>query len=164
MRKKFFLLTTIAAFLPVLVLAAAPTQQTLPVGPQSTPGLINQFLTQTGEQGAGYSPAAKTSPLAIVFAAIRTFLALLGIVFTVLLLYGGYMWMMAKGNEQMVEKAKETITRAVIGLIIIVSSLAITQYVFYGLAAGKAPLPGAVPTNVDVINYNANATKSWSPW
>lgn len=56
-------------------------------------------------------------------------LAFIGIIFFILMIYGGFTWMMAKGNEQQVAKAKELIYAAVIGLIIVLAAYAITAYI-----------------------------------
>jgi cbb3-type cytochrome oxidase subunit 3 len=56
-------------------------------------------------------------------------LAFIGIIFFVLMIYGGFTWMMAKGNEQEVAKAKNLIYSAVIGLIIVLAAYAITVYI-----------------------------------
>ena len=53
------------------------------------------------------------------------FFSILSLIFIVLMLYGGYNWMTATGESQKVDKAKDTIRRAVIGLIVIVGSYAI---------------------------------------
>lgn len=65
----------------------------------------------------------------IIANAIKTVLGFLGVIFVILMIYGGYTWMMARGNEQDVEKAKSTIRNAVIGLIIVVSAYAISVLV-----------------------------------
>ncbi|MEK7508917.1 MAG: hypothetical protein AAB568_03645 [Patescibacteria group bacterium] len=69
-------------------------------------------------------------------------LALLGVVFLVLLVYGGYIWMIARGEEAEVTKAKDTIKMAVIGLIIVLAAYAITYYVVSTLSvsSGLAPI------------------------
>ncbi|MEA3463465.1 MAG: hypothetical protein U9R14_00025 [Patescibacteria group bacterium] len=56
-------------------------------------------------------------------------LAFIGILFFILMIYGGIIWMMARGNEQEVEKAKDLIYAAVIGLIIVLAAYAITAYI-----------------------------------
>ncbi len=56
-------------------------------------------------------------------------LAFVGILFLLLMIYGGFTWMIARGNEQEVAKAKDLITAAVIGLIIVLSAYAITNYI-----------------------------------
>jgi len=60
---------------------------------------------------------------------IYTFLSILGAIFVILIIYAGYNWMTASGEEQKVEKAKDTIRRAIIGLIITVSASAIWTFV-----------------------------------
>lgn len=60
---------------------------------------------------------------------IYTFLSLLGVVFITLMLYGGFKWMKASGRADEVEKAQDIIRQAIIGLIIVTSSWAITNFV-----------------------------------
>lgn len=70
---------------------------------------------------------------AIVQVVIETILSLLGIIFVGLLVYAGYLWMTAAGNEDKVQKSMDIIKRAIIGLIIVVSAYAITAFVFKSL-------------------------------
>lgn len=60
---------------------------------------------------------------------IKTILALVGTIFLVLTIYAGVLWMTAQGEESRVEKAKEILKAAVIGLVIIMSAYAITYFV-----------------------------------
>ena len=64
-------------------------------------------------------------------------LAFIGVIFFILIIYGGFSWMMARGNEQEVVKAKELIYAAVIGLIIVLSAYAITSYLGGVLVGGS---------------------------
>jgi uncharacterized membrane protein len=74
---------------------------------------------------------------------IKTVLSFLAIIFVVLLVYSGFQWMTAQGNEDKVTKAKETIVRAVIGLVIIIAAYSITAFVFSRLnEAGGGSGPG----------------------
>jgi hypothetical protein len=56
-------------------------------------------------------------------------LSFIGIIFMVLIIYGGLLWMTARGNGQQVEKAQSLITQSFIGLIIILAAYAITTFV-----------------------------------
>ena len=60
---------------------------------------------------------------------IQGALSLLGVIFTVLIIYGGYLWMTGRGNEERVTKAKNTLQAAAIGLIIVLAAYAITFFV-----------------------------------
>lgn len=60
---------------------------------------------------------------------INTALGLLGIVAVILIIYAGFLWMTAGGTEDRVKKAKDILTASVIGLIIILASYAIANFV-----------------------------------
>ena len=60
---------------------------------------------------------------------IQAVLGFLGIIFVVLMIIGGIQWMTAEGNEESVKKAKNRIKNAVIGLVIVVLSYAISVFV-----------------------------------
>jgi hypothetical protein len=57
---------------------------------------------------------------------VNLILSFVGVVFMVLLIFGGILWMTAGGNEQRVDKAKSTITRAIIGLAVVLLAYAIS--------------------------------------
>ncbi|MFH0956080.1 MAG: hypothetical protein V1801_02625 [Candidatus Falkowbacteria bacterium] len=65
----------------------------------------------------------------IIGVVIQAALALVGTIFLVLMIHAGYNWMTARGDEEKVTKAKDTITRAIIGLIIVVGAYAIQAFV-----------------------------------
>ncbi len=66
----------------------------------------------------------------IVGTAVQAFLGFLGIVFVVLMVVGGYKYMLARGNEEKVTESLDLIRRAIIGLIIVAGAYAITYFVF----------------------------------
>jgi hypothetical protein len=60
----------------------------------------------------------------------------------ILMIYGGYNWMTAAGDEQKIDKAKDTIRAAMIGLIIIIAAYAISIFVISRLwGAGATVTP-----------------------
>jgi hypothetical protein len=73
--------------------------------------------------------AGETDPRAVAAKIINIALGFLGIVAVILVLYGGFMWMTAAGNEERVTKAKQILTAALIGLIIIIMAWALTRFV-----------------------------------
>lgn len=60
---------------------------------------------------------------------IRVGLGVLGIVAVIIVLYGGVLWMTAAGNDERVGTAKKVLFSGLIGLIIILSAFALTQFV-----------------------------------
>ncbi|MDA3802408.1 MAG: pilin [Patescibacteria group bacterium] len=60
---------------------------------------------------------------------VNAALSLLGIIFVILIIVGGFKWMTAGGNEESVKTATNYIKRAIIGLIITLSSYAIWEFI-----------------------------------
>lgn len=68
-----------------------------------------------------------------IVAVLNVFLSLLVLVMVILILYGGYLWMTARGNESQVDDAKNTIRNAIYGVVIILAAGAITNFVVVGV-------------------------------
>jgi Type IV secretion system pilin len=100
-----------------------------------------QNLTDSGAildvaaEGAGYDRSF-SSPEPFIGVVIKAFLSFLGVLFLVLMIYGGFLWMTARGNESQVTKSKDLIIAAVIGLIIILLSYAISSFVISSTTKG----------------------------
>ena len=60
---------------------------------------------------------------------IQVFIGFLGIVAVCIILFGGFKWMTAAGNEEKVGEAKRLIISGIIGMAIIFSSYAIATFV-----------------------------------
>ncbi len=56
-------------------------------------------------------------------------LSVIGGIFIIFIIYAGYIWMTAHGNEQKSSKAKEIIIQSIIGLIVIIAAYAISYFV-----------------------------------
>ena len=65
----------------------------------------------------------------IVARIVRVALGLLGIIAVVLMIYAGFLWMTAGGNEERIGTAKKIMANGVIGLIIILAAYSITYFV-----------------------------------
>lgn len=108
-------------------------------------------LAQVSSEVEGLALSA-TDPRIIVAKIIRVALSFVGIVAVVLIIYGGYLWMTAAGNEERIAQAKKVLTNAVIGLVIIMAALAIVQFVIRALTrdliAPPLPPPSAAPPRV----------------
>jgi len=93
----------------------------------AAPSVLAQV--NTGIEFGAYTGLVNTDIRIIVAKIIRAALGLLGIIALCLIIYGGYEYMTAGGKEEQIEKAKDIIKNTVIGLVIILSSLAIAQFV-----------------------------------
>ena len=93
-------------------------------GPAKTGYGLNKTTSITGIA----IPKEKNIP-AKIGAIIGAVLSFVGILFFVLIIYAGFLWMTARGNEEQVKKAIELITQAAIGLAIISSAYLVTKFI-----------------------------------
>jgi len=122
---------------PMLALAQEPTA---PPAGQPTTTQSNMSRNATSSLGgfantAGYNTSSAATPTAIIGNIIGYALALLGVVFTILTIYAGFLWMTAQGNEEQISKAKKMLTNAVIGMVIIGAAYAISSFVITQITA-----------------------------
>ncbi len=68
-------------------------------------------------------------PRAIVARIINTMMLFLGIIAVVIILLGGFKWMTAAGNEENISQAKKIMGAGIIGLVIILASWGIAQFI-----------------------------------
>lgn len=109
-------------------------------------GFGDNILNQVSET-AGYKADTSNNINVTISVIISAALSFLGVIFLILIIYAGYLWMMARGNEQQVEKAKSLLTEAVIGLIIVVSAYAISYFVIKKIGGSTLENQGAAVTN-----------------
>ncbi len=92
---------------------------------------LKQFQSAAGNNGAGLDVS---TPLeARVGSVIQIALSLIGVVFLILMIYGGFIWMIARGDETKATRAKDIIIMASIGMVVILLSYAATQFVVTNL-------------------------------
>lgn len=68
---------------------------------------------------------------------VKAGLSLIGVIFFVLMLYAGLVWMKAMGSSDEVTKAKDIMQAAIIGLVIVSGAYALTNFVFTSLGVSK---------------------------
>lgn len=85
-----------------------------------------------------HGSSEEITPAEIIAQVISYALSFLGVLFLSLLIYAGFLWMTAAGDQEKITKAKDILQSSVIGLIIIISSYTITYFVLQNLtkAAG----------------------------
>ncbi|MDO8592854.1 MAG: hypothetical protein Q7R92_03765 [bacterium] len=90
-------------------------------------------LQNIGSNNGPYESVDKIGLSNVIGAVVQGALGLIGTIFLILMLYAGYNWMTARGEEEKVTKAKDTLTRAIIGIIIVIGSYAIWAFIFSAL-------------------------------
>lgn len=115
----------------------------------ATFAFADEFGLDTTAGAAGLDKYGANLP-DLIGKVIGTMLSLVGVIFFALMIYGGFLWMQARGNEEHTKKGLDTIIAAVIGIIIVMSAYAITNFVFKAVvpaapAGGGAGAPGQTP-------------------
>jgi len=94
----------------------------------SANGINSAFSNaDTVAQDAGYENSKSITVLAGEI--VQLALSILGVLCVVFMIYAGFLWLTAAGNEQRVDKAKKVIFESIIGLIIILAAYAITYFI-----------------------------------
>jgi hypothetical protein len=77
-------------------------------------------------------------PREIAASVIRVVLGFLGIIAVLIILYAGFLWMTAAGNDDKISTAKSMMSAGVIGLIIILAAFGIATFVMNALVTATA--------------------------
>jgi hypothetical protein len=129
------------AFLMLPVLHAVHAQPT--VGPQTS------ITIQVAESDIGFKIPGLADILTFI---IRIFFVIAGLVALLYLLLGAFSWITSSGEEEAVGKARQKITAAVIGVILIVAVLAVIvtleQVVFKTKICFGISCPATIPSLV----------------
>jgi hypothetical protein len=116
---KFFALISSVLVLLVSLFAALPAAAG--TGNVGTPGAIQNpapdYLVHIDNFGD------------LLAKAVLTLLTFAGAIAVVFLMIGGFQYVSSRGNEEAMEKAKKTVTSAIIGIVIIVMAYAIVSIV-----------------------------------
>ncbi len=78
---------------------------------------------------AGYKKATDTTLAENVGSIIKVALSLVGIIFTALMVYAGFLWMTARGESSQIEKAQDIIKSSIVGIIITLAAYSISSFV-----------------------------------
>ena len=103
-------LATLGATLPAAAAAQSRTRVDLPADLYNA---INR---------SGITPGAPDNPEVVVGILIRGLLSILGVLFFLLIIYGGFLWMTAQGAEEQISKAKRIIISASVGLAVVLAA------------------------------------------
>lgn len=137
-KKIFFLLGLGLISITLFLIASDPAIASLGAD------INNQLQATAGESGGNLGQAR--DPRLIAAEIIRQTLTILGTLMLAYTFWGGWLIMTAAGDSDNVDKGKKTLTRAVIGLVIILSSYSITLVAGNLIEVDKTPV-NQIPNN-----------------
>lgn len=117
MKKTIIVLIMLISFLSFLSFANAQTTKT-------STGTTAETSTKTLP-----NPINITNPNDLIKRVIEGVLGVVGAFALLMFVYGGFMWMLSGGNEQMIEKGKNTLMWAALGLVIIFMSYTLVKFI-----------------------------------
>ena len=134
--KKIFLISIFSLFYCLFIFNFVEAKYTVTDAPN--------FL-QKANVNAGVE---ETDLPTIVARVIQVALGTIGMIFFVLIVYAGFLWLTARGKEESITKAKGIIISAVIGIVLVVGSYALTNFVLVRVVGKtKSESAGSAPTS-----------------
>lgn len=109
--------------------------ETVQPSAETTKGLLEEYnAKKVLQEGIGANfptddTVTEDSLYTTIGKIINEVLGLVGVLLIILVIYGGYLWFFADGNEEQIGKAKAYIINAIIGLAIVLLAYMITYYV-----------------------------------
>ncbi|OIP80515.1 MAG: hypothetical protein COT39_03855 [Parcubacteria group bacterium CG08_land_8_20_14_0_20_48_21] len=134
LRESTFVSRSMMLFL-ALVLTGSFFAATLSIAPTAVAqGFISsaeEILSNTGLTVYGQNATDDSQTLADkVGGIINVVLGFLGIIFLILIIYAGFLWMTAAGNDDAVGRAKKILINSTIGLVIVIAAYTISSFIF----------------------------------
>lgn len=121
---KIVLSSLILTMVLAMVVALSPVSVLAQADDNTIQGGLESLVS-----GAPELPSGTTDLKQAIGRIIQIFLGFLGILAVVLIIYAGFLWMTAGGDSAKVDKAKDYIKNAIIGIVIILAAYIITSYV-----------------------------------
>jgi len=128
LKKHFFALILLSLF---LTLTFAPGLYAASMFDQIS-GSVKTY-TNNAFGGGQEVKVDQTTFLNSLMMIVNYLLTFLGAVFMLGVIYAGFLWMNAKGNEEQINKAKEMLKQFIVGLIIILTSRVITEVILINI-------------------------------
>lgn len=121
----------IPIFLLILSFILIQTVHAAKYGVTDAPGILDEVSGRAGVE--------QTDVASMAGQMVSVALGLVGTIFFVLMVYSGFLWMTARGEEEQVTKARKSIIAAIIGLVLTVAAYAITLLIMGGFMQGATP-------------------------
>lgn len=122
-KKIFFVFASVFIFVSLsLSQVQAQIQDNALTGLNETANTVTAFKSQTSQTYGSDFLATKAGQI------IGIVLSFVGVLFFILMIYAGILWMTASGNDQQIATAKGLLINAAIGMIIVFSAYALTTF------------------------------------
>lgn len=128
MKRLIFILILLSSFILPLLIYGQDQGQTPPVQPTTDPYGLSETAKEAGLIQENQNPATVSQIIGLI---INAALGLIGVIYLIIIIYSGFQWMTAGGNEETIAKAKKRLINATIGIIIVFAAFIITNFVVF---------------------------------
>ena len=129
-----FMIKKILIILSLGIILLIPFQVRAAKSLSDSGGALTKIASRSGIDESNISTITGT--------VVTSALGVVGLVFLILMVYAGMIWMIARGDETQVTKAKNTIIAAVIGLVVTVGAYALTNFITDRIIDGELTTGG----------------------
>lgn len=132
----FFIFFCLTAFVLGIIFSPIAAFTDTAATPSPNPlGGLKEAAQKGGLIKGGKAPTLQET----IGSVIGAVLAFVGVIFLILIIYGGITWMTAGGNEEKIKKAKGLIVNSIIGLVIILAAYSIVSFIFTQIGVATSP-------------------------
>jgi heme/copper-type cytochrome/quinol oxidase subunit 2 len=109
----------------------------------------------TGGAATGNNAAATNQTVqSLIPTIVNTFLFIVGLLYVIMLVYGGIQYTTSAGDQSKVTKAKQTVTYSIVGLVVSILAFAIVSFVVDNIGSGGGS--GGNSTTNNATNNTTN--------
>jgi len=100
--------------------------------------IVTIAQTEAGSDSVSLpDPLDGTNPQALIGRIINAVLGIVGSIALAMFIYGGFTWMTAAGSNEKVQKGKDILIWAALGLVVIFASYALVNFVIFTAIKGE---------------------------
>jgi hypothetical protein len=100
-------------------------------------GEITKDIAKKAQFIAGQGDGQPVSIEVIIRQIITVVLGVFGLIYFMYIIVGGILWLTAHGEKEKIEKAKDLIQNATLGLAILLGAYALTYFILYALLTSQ---------------------------
>ena len=125
--------------------------------PQTVEASAASTLSSGADTTAGQAGLESTDINVTIASIVGNLLSMIGVLFFILMLYGGILWMTARGDTDQTQKAMNTLIAATVGIVIVLASYAITDFVLGSIGGGSSDNNPSDQNTVTSCSQRGNA-------
>ena len=128
------------------------------------PGLQQDIFNlgqEAAREGLGERALVDLDPRLYIMRIVRGALTFVGLIFIVLIVWGGFQYMTSGGNREGTEKARSVLTTSVVGLLIMLSSYGIVRFVSRNLERAIFEQSFTQTQGCNTSNGPASCCREW---